>query len=269
MQIQNQEGIVVALLQLKSVGQTYFSKTSATTALEDISLSVQEGEFISLLGPSGCGKSTLLSMIAGLLTPTVGTVTVNNQLVTSPHPKIGYMLQQDYLFPWKTIQDNITLGLKLRNQHSLENVQAAVKLLKEIGLDHTLTKYPSELSGGMRQRVALVRTLATQPKILLLDEPFSALDYQTKLKLEDLVSSTLKEHGKTAILVTHDIGEAIAMSDTVILLSTNPGRIFRTFKMPETLKTLPPFEARQHPDFSATFQQIWEELEHIEQNDKE
>lgn len=269
MQIQNQEGIVVALLQLKSVGQTYFSKTSATTALEDISLSVQEGEFISLLGPSGCGKSTLLSMIAGLLTPTVGSVTVNNQVVTSPHPKIGYMLQQDYLFPWKTIQDNITLGLKLRNQHSLENVQAAVKLLKEIGLDHTLTKYPSELSGGMRQRVALVRTLATQPKILLLDEPFSALDYQTKLKLEDLVSSTLREHGKTAILVTHDIGEAIAMSDTVILLSTNPGRIFRTFKMPEKLRTLPPFEARQHPDFSATFQQIWEELEHIEQNDKE
>jgi NitT/TauT family transport system ATP-binding protein len=259
----------VALLQLKSVGQTYFSKTSATTALEDITLSVNEGEFISILGPSGCGKSTLLSIIAGLLLPTTGSVMVNNQPVTQPHPKIGYMLQQDYLFPWKTIEDNITLGLKLRDQNTNEHIQASLRLLKEIGLDHTRSKYPLELSGGMRQRVALVRTLATQPKMLLLDEPFSALDYQTKLKLEDLVSSTLKEHGKTAILVTHDIGEAIAMSDTVILLSSNPGRIFRTFKIPDTLKKLLPFEARQHPYFSSTFQQIWEELEQIEQNDNE
>ena len=259
----------MAFLQLKSVGQTYFSKTSATTALEDISLSINEGEFTSILGPSGCGKSTLLSIIAGLLIPTAGSVMVNNQPVNQPHPKIGYMLQQDYLFPWKTIEDNITLGLKLRNQNTKEHIHAAFRLLKEIGLEHTKSKYPSELSGGMRQRVALVRTLATQPKMLLLDEPFSALDYQTKLKLEDLVSSTLKEHGKTAILVTHDIGEAIAMSDNVILLSSNPGRIFRTFKISATLKNLLPFEARQHPDFSATFQQIWEELEHIEQNDHE
>jgi len=259
----------VAFLQLKSVGQTYFSKSSATTALEDISLSLNEGEFVSILGPSGCGKSTLLSIIAGLLLPTEGTVMVNSQLVKQPHPKIGYMLQQDYLFPWKTIEENITLGLKLRNQNTTEHVQAAFRLLKEIGLEHTIKKYPSELSGGMRQRVALVRTLATQPKMLLLDEPFSALDYQTKLKLEDLVSSTLKEHGKTAILVTHDIGEAIAMSDTVLLLSSNPGRIFRTFKIPDSIKNLLPFEARQHPDFSAAFQEIWEELEHIEQNDHE
>lgn len=259
----------MAFLQLKSVGQTYFSKTSATTALEDISLTVNEGEFVSILGPSGCGKSTLLSIIAGLLIPTAGSVLINNQLVNQPHPKIGYMLQQDYLFPWKTIEDNILLGLKLRNQYTHEHIQSAFRLLREIGLDHTIKKYPSELSGGMRQRVALVRTLATQPKLLLLDEPFSALDYQTKLKLEDLVSSTLKEHGKTAILVTHDIGEAIAMSDSVILLSSNPGRIFRTFKITESLKSLLPFEARQHPDFSATFQQIWEELEQIEQNDHE
>jgi NitT/TauT family transport system ATP-binding protein len=259
----------VAYLQIKSVGQTYFSKTSATTALEDISLTVNDGEFLSILGPSGCGKSTLLSIIAGLLIPTSGTVTVNSQHVNKPHPKIGYMLQQDYLFPWKTIEENILLGLNLRNLKTPEHVHAAFRLLKDIGLEHIRGKYPSELSGGMRQRVALVRTLATQPKLLLLDEPFSALDYQTKLKLEDLVSSTLKEHGKTAILVTHDIGEAIAMSDNVILLSSNPGRIFHTFKMPDSLKNLLPFEARQHPDFSATFQQIWEELEHIEQNDLE
>jgi NitT/TauT family transport system ATP-binding protein len=235
--------------------------------LEDISLTVNDGEFLSILGPSGCGKSTLLSIIAGLLIPTAGIVTVSDQRIQKPHPKIGYMLQQDYLFPWKTIEENILLGLKLRNLNTNEHIEAAFRLLKDIGLEHTKTKYPSELSGGMRQRVALVRTLATQPKLLLLDEPFSALDYQTKLKLEDLVSSTLKEHRKTAILVTHDIGEAIAMSDNVILLSSNPGRIFHTFKMPESLKNLLPFEARQHPDFSATFQQIWEELEHIEQND--
>jgi NitT/TauT family transport system ATP-binding protein len=259
----------VAFLQLKSVSKTYFTKTSATTALEDISFTVDEGDFISILGPSGCGKSTLLSIMAGLLNPTKGAVSINGMLVNKPDPKIGYMLQQDYLFPWKTIEENIMLGLKISHLNNDEHVTSARKLLKDIGLEHTTKKYPSELSGGMRQRVALVRTLATQPKLLLLDEPFSALDYQTKLKLEDLVSSTLKDHGKTAVLVTHDIGEAIAMSDTVILLSSNPGRIFRTFTIPAKLKNLLPFEARQHPDFGAMFQQIWEELEHIEQNDFE
>jgi NitT/TauT family transport system ATP-binding protein len=257
----------VVFLQLESISQTYFSKRSATTALEDISLSVREGEFISFLGPSGCGKTTVLSIIAGLFPPTEGSVTLNGQLIKGPHPKIGYMLQQDYLFPWKTVKENVLLGLKLRDQLNEHHVSNTFSLLKEIGLEGTFDMYPAQLSGGMRQRVAFVRTLATDPKILLLDEPFSALDYQTKLKLEDLVSMTLMDHGKTAILVTHDIGEAIAMSERIILFSKNPGRIFRTFKIPETLKKLTPFEARQHPDFSFMFQQIWEELEYIEQND--
>ncbi|KSU83581.1 MULTISPECIES: ABC transporter ATP-binding protein [Fictibacillus] len=259
----------MAFLQLKSIGQTYFSKQTATTALEDITLSVSEGEFVSFLGPSGCGKSTLLSIISGLIQPTNGTVSLKNQLITQPHAKIGYMLQQDYLFPWKTIKDNILVGLKLQGCLNDERTSYALSLMSEIGLYDTLDKYPNELSGGMRQRVALVRTLATNPQILLLDEPFSALDYQTKLKLEDLVSTTLREHGKTAILVTHDIGEAIAMSDRIILFSTKPGRIFRTFPVSGHLRKRLPFEARQHPDYSVMFQQIWEELEQIEQNDTE
>lgn len=259
----------MVFLQLNSISQTYFSKRSATTALEDISLSVREGEFISFLGPSGCGKTTVLSIIAGLFPPTEGSVTLSGQLIKEPHPKIGYMLQQDYLFPWKTVKENVLLGLKLRDQLNERLVSNTFSLLKEVGLEGTLNMYPAQLSGGMRQRVAFVRTLATNPKILLLDEPFSSLDYQTKLKLEDLVSITLMEHDKTAILVTHDIGEAIAMSERIILFSKNPGRIFRTFKIPETLRKLTPFEARQHPDFSLMFQQIWEELEYIEQNDSE
>ncbi|WP_191561628.1 ABC transporter ATP-binding protein [Metabacillus idriensis] len=259
----------MVFLQLNSISQTYFSKRSATKALEDISLSVREGEFISFLGSSGCGKTTVLSIIAGLFPPTEGSVTLSGQLIKGPHPKIGYMLQQDYLFPWKTVQENVLLGLKLRDQLNEQHVSNTFSLLKEVGLEGTLDMYPSQLSGGMRQRVAFVRTLATNPKILLLDEPFSALDYQTKLKLEDLVSVTLTEHNKTAILVTHDISEAIAMSERIILFSKNPGRIFRTFRIPETLRKLTPFEARQHPDFSLMFQQIWEELEHIEQNESE
>jgi NitT/TauT family transport system ATP-binding protein len=237
--------------------------------LEDISLSVREGEFISFLGPSGCGKTTLLSIIAGLFPPTEGSISLYGQLIKGPHPSIGYMLQQDYLFPWKTVKENVLLGLILRNQLNERDVSNTFSLLKEVGLEGTLDMYPAQLSGGMRQRVALVRTLATNPKILLLDEPFSALDYQTKLKLEDLVSIMLKEHDKTGILVTHDIGEAIAMSERIILFSKNPGRIFRIFKIPETLKKLTPFEARQHPDYSVMFRQIWRELENIEENDSE
>ncbi|MFC0187788.1 ABC transporter ATP-binding protein [Fictibacillus aquaticus] len=259
----------MAFLQIKSAGQIYFTKHSATPALEDISLSVKEGEFVSLLGPSGCGKSTLLSIISGLLRPTSGTVLLKGEKITGPHPKIGYMLQQDYLFPWKTIEENILVGLKLKKELTADKKNEVFSLLKQTGLYHTRNQYPSQLSGGMRQRIALVRTLATKPHLLLLDEPFSALDYQTKLKLEDLVSATLKKNQKTAVLVTHDIGEAIAMSDTIVLLSTNPGRLFCTFQVPLSLRRLSPFEARQHADFPLLFQQIWEELEQIEQNDSE
>ncbi len=254
----------MSFLTVENIHHTYFTKTSATTALSNISLTVEEGEFVSLLGPSGCGKTTLLSIISSLLKPTQGTVLLENKPVTTAKNQIGYMLQQDYLFPWKTIEENILMGLKLSKQLNQNTKAAALRLLNQIGLAGVEKQLPRQLSGGMRQRVALVRTLASEPKLLMLDEPFSALDYQTKLKLEDLVSQTLDEFGKTAILVTHDIGEAIAMSDRVFLLSPSPGRIYKTFTMPEELRNISPFEARNHEAFSSIFQTIWKELESLE-----
>lgn len=253
-------------LEIENIHHTYFSPKTATTALEGISLSIEEGEFISFLGPSGCGKTTLLSIIAGLLEPTEGTIKIDGMDVQERKSMIGYMLQQDYLFPWKTIEENITLGLKIMKKATEENRKKSLQLLKDINLENVEKLYPRELSGGMRQRVALVRTLSTNPKILLLDEPFSALDYQTKLKLEDLVFQTLQEYNKTALLVTHDIGEAIAMSDRIFLLKTNPGEIAQVFIVPEELKQLTPFVARQHSKFSELFQTIWEELNNLESN---
>lgn len=254
----------MSFLQITGIHHTYFSKSTATTALSDISLEVEEGEFISFLGPSGCGKTTLLSIIAGLLKPTEGHVTLENSPIHKLDNQIGYMLQQDYLFPWKTIEENIFLGLKLNDALTDEKKDYTLNLLKQMGLEGFGSQYPTQLSGGMRQRVALVRTLATEPKLLLLDEPFSALDYQTKLRLEDLVSETLKTFGKTAILVTHDIGEAIAMSDRVFLFSPRPGQIYKTFQIPKELADITPFHARNHALFPDIFQTIWKELEQLE-----
>lgn len=254
----------MVLLKLDGIHHTYFTKNSATTALSDISLEVEEGEFISFLGPSGCGKTTLLSIIAGLIQPTEGKITLEGKPVEKLKEQIGYMLQQDYLFPWKTIEENILLGLKLTNQLTTEKKQSTLMLLDEMGLGGFNNQYPSQLSGGMRQRVALVRTLANEPKLLLLDEPFSALDYQTKLRLEDLVSNTLKAFHKTAILVTHDIGEAIAMSDRIFLFTPRPGEVYKTFTIPEEVRTVTPFQARNHERYSEIFQTIWKELEQIE-----
>ena len=251
-------------LTIDKINHTYFSKKSATTALENISLSINEGDFISFIGPSGCGKTTLLSIIAGLLQPTEGEVLLEGKKINKKNNSIGYMLQQDYLFPWKTIEENILLGLKIMNKTTKEEKQKCLSLLHEIGLSGVENDYPKQLSGGMRQRAALVRTLSTNPKILLLDEPFSALDYQTKLKLEDLVSKTLKDYQKTAILVTHDIGEAIAMSNRIFLLAAKPGRISKIFVVPKELRHLSPFKARQSTQFSELFQQIWKELDQLE-----
>lgn len=254
----------MSFLKIREIHHTYFTRTSAVTALTDISLEVEEGEFISFLGPSGCGKTTLLSIVAGLIQPTQGTILLEEKPVSLSDRQIGYMLQQDYLFPWKTIEENILLGLKLSNRLNEKTKSATLSLLNEIGLPSVEKQFPKQLSGGMRQRAALVRTLATEPKLLMLDEPFSALDYQTKLKLEDLVSNTLKSFGKTAILVTHDIGEAISMSDRVYLFSPSPGRLHRTFHIPEELRSLTPFEARNSEQYQNLFQTIWKELESLE-----
>jgi NitT/TauT family transport system ATP-binding protein len=254
----------MSFLSVENVHHSYFTPKTVTDALKDISFEIQEGEFISLLGPSGCGKTTMLSILSGLLSPTEGTVMIEGVKPSSLTSSIGYMLQQDYLFPWKTIEENILLGLKLKKQLTNHSKEMTLKLLKEIGLDGVEKQYPRQLSGGMRQRVALVRTLAINPKILFLDEPFSALDYQTKLKLEDLVFKTLKSYKKTAVLVTHDIGEAISMSDRILLFATKPGRLYKTFVVPDELREIRPFEVRSKDAYSVLFQEIWKELESLE-----
>jgi len=251
----------MAFLELKQLEKTFFSYDSWTTAVEDINLSIEEGEFVSIIGPSGCGKTTLLSLISGLLHPSVGEILLDGVSIENPTPETGYMLQQDYLFPWLSIKDNITLGLTTMGKTNDKDMALAFQLLETLGLSDKLDHFPSQLSGGMRQRVALVRMLSTDPKLLLLDEPFSALDYQTKLKLEDLVFSTIRDHHKTAILVTHDIGEAIAMSDRIILLTERPGKIQKEFTIPSNLANILPFNVRADDAFNPLFQSIWKEME--------
>lgn len=252
---------MLPIVQLKGVTHAYLGEREATLAIEDLNLKVEQGEFVSLVGPSGCGKTTLLSIIAGLLQPSGGEVLVNGQPINGPSQEVGYMLQQDYLFPWRSILDNAVLGLELTGSLNEERKERTVKLLGEMGLEGKENTYPSQLSGGMRQRVALVRTLATNPGLLLLDEPFSALDYQIKLQLEDLVSETLRSRGTTAILVTHDLSEAIAVSNRVILLQRNPGKIRRIFPVPEHIRSAPPLYARDQPGFTELFHEIWTEME--------
>ncbi|MFV9511091.1 ABC transporter ATP-binding protein [Tepidibacillus sp. LV47] len=248
-------------ITLEKVSKNYHTKTEEIVAVKDISFTVNTGEFVSLVGPSGCGKSTILSMIAGLFPPSEGIIMIDDQIVEGPSRKIGYMLQQDYLLKWRTIEDNIFLGLEIQGRLDSITKKHALYLLDEMGLSEYAKTYPNQLSGGMRQRVALVRTLATNPDILLLDEPFSALDYQTKLKLEDLVAKTIKKHQKTAILVTHDLGEAIAMSDRVIILGKNPGYIKKIIEIPEFLRNTTPFLTREKPEFQTYFEMIWEEMD--------
>jgi NitT/TauT family transport system ATP-binding protein len=258
------EGSIMAeAIELNQVTHAYVNDRGATLSVKDIRLSVHLGEFVSLVGPSGCGKTTVLSMISGLLAPTEGSLSVFGERVSGPHPKIGYMLQQDYLFPWKTIRANAMVGLDIRGLRSKENEEYTLHLLTEMGLADAMDRYPHQLSGGMRQRAALVRTLAVRPKILLLDEPFSALDYVTKLKLEDLVAETIRSYSMTAILVTHDINEAAAMSDRVFIMAKNPGRIRREITIPDPIRSASPFRAREFAGFVQLFQDIWGEIERI------
>jgi NitT/TauT family transport system ATP-binding protein len=254
----------MSFLTIRKLYHCFFTEKEASLVLANIELEMKEGEFISFLGPSGCGKTTLLSIIAGLLHPLEGSVEIDGETVTEPSAAIGYMLQQDYLFPWKTIEGNIVTGLRITDTYNSETRENALNLLRQVGLEDVEQLYPRQLSGGMRQRAALVRTLATNPKILLLDEPFSALDYQTKIKLEELVYSLLKKFQKTSVLVTHDIEEAISMSDRIFLLRTKPGRIAKVITVPEEIRSLSPFQARQHPVFTKLFQTIWKELENLE-----
>ncbi|GGC81101.1 putative ABC transporter ATP-binding protein YtlC [Thalassobacillus devorans] len=254
------------LLSVNQVSHHYYSKKDYTKALENISFTLEQGEFISILGPSGCGKTTLLSIVAGLINPTRGEIILDEVSAAEPGNKahMGYMLQQDYLFPWKTIKENIMLGPKINKTIDNSIKERADQMLEEVGLQGIGDSYPDELSGGMRQRAALARTLITEPKLLLLDEPFSALDFQTKLRLEDFVSQLLKQYNKAALLVTHDISEAIVMSDRIILLKPRPGEIKQVFRMPPELRKISPFQARQHPSFQAIFDEVWKEMSALE-----
>ncbi len=192
------------ILEISNLKKIYHDKKSEILAIENIDLKVKDKEFISIVGPSGCGKSTLLSILSGLENKSSGNISLNNNL------KIGYMLQKDSLFPWRTIFENCLIGLEVSNTLTEESKNRVIKLLETYGLKDFMNKYPDSLSGGMRQRVALIRTLATNPDILLLDEPFSALDYQTRLALSDDVYKIIKNEGKTAIMVTHDLAEPIS-----------------------------------------------------------
>ncbi|WP_438350981.1 ABC transporter ATP-binding protein [Paenibacillus sp. FA6] len=252
---------MVPVVELNNVAHIYITDREASLAVDRLQLTVFPGEFVSLVGPSGCGKTTILSIIAGLITPSQGEVLVYGRKLVGPSSEVGYMLQQDYLFPWRTILNNALLGLELTGGVTLENKAMTSALLEEMGLQGKENIYPQHLSGGMRQRVALVRTLATDPGLLLLDEPFSALDYQTKLQLEDLISRTLRERNKTAVLVTHDLSEAIAMSDRIILLGSNPGRIRRIFEVPRNIRDVLPFHARDQEGFQILFHEIWSAME--------
>ena len=244
-------------LELKNIALTYHTIQAETEALNNVSFSVDKGEFIAIVGPSGCGKSTILSLIAGLLTPSKGEIIKN---FSNNQNSIGYMFQKDNLFEWRSIWANVTLGLEIGRKMTEDNKLYAENLLKKYGLWDFKNRYPSQLSGGMRQRAALIRTLTLNPDVLLLDEPFSALDYQTRLNVCDDVYSIIKKEHKTAILVTHDISEAISMADRIIVLTARPAQVKHIFNVGiDTSKT--PLKRREDKSFSNLFNTIWKELQ--------
>ncbi len=251
------------LLDINNLFLTYHSKIGETQALSRLSFAVKNNEFISIVGPSGCGKTTILSLIAGLLNPSDGEILLDGKKIDSINTDVGYMFQRDNLFEWLTVEKNVLFALNLQKKDSEENKQFVYSLVEKYGLSEFLNHYPSELSGGMRQRVSLIRTLATRPKLLLLDEPFSALDYQTRLGIQDIVHKIILEEKQTAILVTHDISESISMSNRIIILSKRPAHVKNIVEL-EFPKNLSPFERRGHPNFSSYFNLIWEELKNEE-----
>jgi len=245
-------------VELDHISMIYQSPYTETEAVSDVCLGVTQGEFVSIVGPSGCGKSTLLDIICGLVKPTRGSIRLQRP--------VGYMLQRDYLLEWRTIRQNCLLGPELQ-KHKMKEARPYVEhLLETYGLAEFADHYPRQLSGGMRQRAALIRTLALKPDVLLLDEPFSALDYQTRLAVVDEVWTILRKENKTVILVTHDIAEAISMSDRVVVLTARPARVKNIYQI--TLSTPgPPLRRRQDENFRKYFDAIWKELDiHVSLN---
>ncbi len=250
----------MAILQVEHIRQVYQAKEGETVALEDIHFSMEKGEFYSVVGPSGCGKSTLLSIIAGMLPATAGRVVIAGEPVEGPSRHIGYMLQQDNLLEWRTIRQNVLLGLEIRHQRTPEMVARADRLLETYGLSAFADRHPSQLSGGMRQRAALIRTLAVNPDILLLDEAFSALDYQTRLEVTEDVYRIIRQEGVTALMVTHDIPESIGMGDKVIILSARPAVVREMLPITFDMPVRTPLACRHRPEFGQYFNHIWKEL---------
>ena len=248
------------ILELKDISKKYQSKKGEILAIDNINMRVKEGEFVSIIGPSGCGKSTLLSIISGLEEKTTGEIYIEGEKIEGISAKIGYMLQKDCLLEWRTIWSNVVLGLELKGKINEENKNYVENLLKKYNLYDFKDKYPSELSGGMRQRAALIRTLAVRPKILLLDEAFSALDYQTRIMVTNDIYNILRKEGITAIIVTHDISEAISMSDRVVVLTKRPGTIKDIHKIDFEMENRNPINCRENPKFSKYFNTLWKEL---------
>ena len=248
------------ILEVKNVSKKYQNKEGEMLAIKNVNFRVEKGEFVSIIGPSGCGKSTLLSIIAGLEKKTGGEIYIEGEKVDTISSKIGYMLQRDCLLEWRTIFSNAIFGLEVKGKKDKESKEYVEELLKKYNLYEFKDKYPSELSGGMRQRAALIRTLAVKPKILLLDEAFSALDYQTRIMVTNDIYNILRKEKITAIIVTHDISEAISMSDRVIVLTKRPGTIKDIHKIDFEMENRNPINCRENPKFSKYFNTLWKEL---------
>ena len=248
------------ILSIKNISKKYQNKEGEVLAIQNVNLTIKQGEFVSIIGPSGCGKSTLLSIIAGLEEKTTGEIYIEGEKITGISPKIGYMLQRDCLLEWRTILSNVMFGLEIKGKKDEASISYVEKLLKKYDLYDFKDKYPSELSGGMRQRVALIRTLAVNPKILLLDEAFSALDYQTRIMVTNDIYHILRKEGITALIVTHDISEAISMSDRIAVLSKRPGTVKAIHKIDFEMEDRNPINCRESPKFSKYFNTLWKEL---------
>lgn len=248
-------------LEVCNVNFSYHSLNGETPALKNINFSVSAGEFLSVVGPSGCGKSTLLSLLSGLLQTEDGSILIDGKPVSDTNGSIGYMLQKDHLLEWRTILSNVSLGLEIRHKLNPETTESLHHMLKSYGLSGFEQARPSNLSGGMRQRAALIRTLAVNPDILLLDEPFSALDYQTRLTVCDDISTIIRSTGKTAILITHDLSEAISTADRVIVLTSRPGTVKSILPLSFDKEYDSPLKRRNAPEFSKYFNQVWKELQ--------
>lgn len=249
-------------IEVLDVGLSYFTPKQETEALRNVNMAIAAGEFISIVGPSGCGKSTLLSLVSGMLKPTSGRVLIDGKETTGVSPKVGYMLQRDHLFEWRDVRSNLLVGAEIRRMDRARALLRAQELLERYGLAGFAGHSPEQLSGGMRQRVGLIRTLVTDPDILLLDEPFSALDYQSRLTLAEDVFHIIKDQGKTAILVTHDISEAISMADRVLVMSKRPSSIIAEYKVAfEEGEGLSPWKKREAGRYHEYFNSIWKDLD--------